>query len=302
MTSIKSVVRFIAVFSLLGSISVPSFANPLDLSTPEGQLELMKRTQCGEGDGVAATYRWAGRVYARRQGERDKHIFNVEGMNIRQCTTLKDKEKGIGYRQVSREIMLYLDPKTNEVLRTWENPWTGETVDVMHVANDPVNSQPTFPVGRGGRPYDLGLREMNGQLLLGFEVPLYYTNPLAGEYQAYVGNKYHAMEIFDFAMDKAEAVASDTKAIYPSVSWIRLSTWLPWMKMEGREGILVFNAVGAKLAEFDDLPDVLKDEIKTAYPEYTAPPPLDDARPNATTWTEFKQLVDDQRASGKAGR
>ena len=50
-----------------------------------------------------------------------------------------DDEKGAGFKLVSREILLYKDPVTDEVLATWENPWTGETVDVLHVANDPVN-------------------------------------------------------------------------------------------------------------------------------------------------------------------
>ena len=74
--------------------------------------------------------------------------FRVVGMNVRQCVTLDDPEKGEGYRMVSREIMLYLDPQSGEILRDWENPWTGEMVKVLHVANDPVNGRPAFPRGQ----------------------------------------------------------------------------------------------------------------------------------------------------------
>ncbi|GIT37224.1 MAG: hypothetical protein Ct9H300mP6_10920 [Gammaproteobacteria bacterium] len=55
-------------------------------------------------------------------------------MNIRQCDTVKDSKRGNGYRMVSRELLFYQDPKTGEILDQWTNPWTGETVDVLHVA------------------------------------------------------------------------------------------------------------------------------------------------------------------------
>ena len=66
--------------------------------------------------------------------------------------------------------------------------------------------------------------------------------------------------------------------------------------MRGRQGQMVFNAMGNKLKSFDELPKVLKDEIALNYPAYTAPPPGDDARPNETTWTVFKKMVDAERA------
>ena len=57
-------------------------------------------------------------------------------MNVRQCVSVTNDQGEVGYRLISREVMLYLDPDTGEVLRTWDNPYTGETVDVIHVAND----------------------------------------------------------------------------------------------------------------------------------------------------------------------
>jgi len=269
----------------------------LDPAKPADAVEIMKRTQCGEADNVAAVYHWSGKVYSRRKGEPDRHLFNGEGMNVRQCVTVTDPKRGTGYRQVSREIMLYLDPETNEVLRKWENPFTGETVDVMQIANDPVNSRPSYPYSADGKPYQLStLRRQGDWLFLPVEVPLFYHNVLAGDYQDYVGNKYHAMEIFDFTMRASEILDRKNSTAYPAVSWVRISDWMPWMKMRGRDGQMVFNAMGAKLKSYDELPDVLKDEIKMNYPEYTVAPPVDDTRPNETTWTVFKKQIDAERA------
>lgn len=275
-------------------------ARTLDPSNPEDAVEISKRLQCGEQDGEPAVYYWSGRAYSRVRGERDRHLFNLEGMNIRQCVSVTDPERGTGYRQVSREIMLYTDPETGEVLREWENPWTGETNEVMHVANDPVNMRaPNFPVTRDGSPYQISTyRRVGDWVLIPFEVPLFYTNPLGGDYQEFTGNMYQAMEIFDFAAHADEILDSEANTAYPTVSWVRVAQWLPWMRMRSRDGQMIFNAVGAKLrGGYDELPEVLRNEIAANYPEYTAPPPGDDSRPNDTTWTVFRRMIDERRAA-----
>ena len=289
-----------SAIAALATLSITAEARMLDPNNGADALEIMKRTQCGEADGEQAVYYWTGRAYSRVEGERDRHLFNLEGMNVRQCVSVTDPERGTGYRQVSREIMLYLDPESGKVLRSWENPWTGETVNVMHVANDPVNMRaPSFPVTADGSPYRLPTMQQIGDwVLIPIEVPLFYTNPLGGNYQEYSGNMYHAMEIFDFAARADEILDSENNTAYPTVSWVRVSQWLPWMRMRSRQGAMVFNAVGAKLrGGYDELPEILRNEIATYYPEYSAPPPGDDARPNATTWTVFRRMIDEMRAA-----
>lgn len=279
----------------LATLAMPAAAQQLDPAKPEDALEITKRTQCGAKDGEPAIYYWSGHVYSRVEGEPDRLLFDGEGMNIRQCVAVSDPKRGKGYRQVSREIMLFTDPATGEIVRQWKNPWTGETVEVMQIANDPVNSRPSFPIGADGKPYTVQMKRMGDWVQMPIEVPLFYTNPLGGDYQDYVGNKYHAMEIFDFADTAADLLDTRNPTAYPSVSWVRVSDWMPWMKMQGRQGHIIFNAMGSKLKRFDDLPKVLKDEIAARYPDYTAPPPGDDARPNATTWTMFKARIDAER-------
>jgi len=222
-------------------------------------------------------------------------------MNVRQCVTVTDPVRGSGYRMVSRELMFYLDPKSGEVLRSWNNPWTGKAVDVLHVANDPVNMRaPTFEKDEAGTPYSLPVRIQNGRAFMATVVPLWYLNPLAGDYQQYVGNQYHSMEIFDFVVDEADLLDARKPRSNPSIAWVRMSPWLPWMEMTGRGGLLVFNAVGQTLpGGIKDLPKVITDEITARHPEYVAPPPADDARPNETSWTYFKKIADARKAAAR---
>lgn len=275
--------------------AAPAAGKMLDPAKPDDAVEIMKRAQCGASDEVPAVYYWSGKIYSRVDGEPDRLLFAGEGMNIRQCATVTDPKRGKGYRQVSREIMVFTDPKTGEIIRNWANPWTNETVEVMHVANDPVNVPAMFPLSADGTPVRFGYKRIGPWLAMPIEVPLFYHNVLAGDYQDYVGGKYHAMEIFDFIASADEILDTRKTKVQPSVSWVRISDWMPWMKMRGRQGQLVFNAVGTKLDSFDALPKALKDEIAVRYPAYTQPPPTDDSRPNETTWTVFKKWVDERR-------
>ncbi len=288
----------------LAALQSPASAQMLDPADPQDALEISKRLQCGVSEDEPAVYHWSGNIYGRAPGMRDQLLFKGEGMNIRRCVEVTDPQRGTGWRLISREVMLMLDPETGEVVDEWENPYTGETVEVMQIHNDPVNGRPNFAVGADGTPFSLGtLREAGPYVFVPFEVPLFYPNPLAGEYQQYVGNMYHAMEIFDFAALKDDLYDASTPTAYPMISWVRMSPWAPWMEMGGRPGQMVFNAMGRKLpGGFEELPDVLKNEIRENYPIYEQAPPKDDTRRNETTWTKFKMFTDQAREaeSGEA--
>ncbi len=285
----------------LGSAALGSAASAriLDPSVPADAFEISKRVQCGEADGKPAVYHFSGKIYSRITGEPDRLLFLAEGMNVRQCVAVTDPVRGKGYRLVSREVLFYVDPKTGQIARQWANPWSGETIEVMHINNDPVNQRPSFPIAADGTPAKFNGRREGKWLFMPFEAPLFYENVLGGAYQDYVGNKYHAMEIFDFFADANDMLDTKNATAYPGVAWVRISDWMPWMKQRGRQGQMVFNAMGSKLRSFDELPAIMKDEIAKNYPIYTTPPSGDDTRPNATTWTVFKAKIDAERAAAR---
>ena len=288
--------RYASAAMILMLLLLTAGTNAADAPAPGADsVQAFRRIQCSLQDGQPAVYGWTGRAYSRVPGEPDRLLFAVDGMNVRQCGTVNDPDKGTGFRLVTKEILLYRDPKTGEVLDQWKNPWTGETVGVLHVANDPVNQRPLFATGRDGEPFSMPFNIIGNQWWLTSTIPLFYKNSLGGEYQDYVGGKYHATEMFNFMGDTADLApdASDTANI--RVGWVRISDWMPWMKMRGRAGIIYFHTAGRKLESFDQLPDVMKNEIATNYPGYDAPPPLDDDRPNETSWTYFKKITGSEK-------
>ncbi|TVQ37881.1 MAG: DUF1838 domain-containing protein [Wenzhouxiangella sp.] len=292
----------VAALSALLAASVAAEQARLSFDDPDDVITMARKVGCSTVDGEPITYYWHGHAYSRIRGEPDRRLFRVEGMNVRTCVTHEHPDHGTGYRQVSREIMLYLDPESLEVLSTWDNPWTGETVQVLHVANDPVNMRsPRFAHGPDGPARFTGHVEGN-TFWQNITFPLWYSNPLGGDYQAEVGGTYQATEMFNFFGRVDDLTDPETTTADVQVGWARMSDWLPWMRMHGRQGLIYFHAAGTKLAHWDDLPEVLKDEIDRHYPEYREAPPLDDDRANVTSWTYFKDIAEGRiEAPDRAG-
>ncbi|MEM6627961.1 MAG: DUF1838 family protein [Pseudomonadota bacterium] len=272
----------------------------LDLETAPDTLTAMRKIMCSTIDEKPVTYAWHGAAYSRKQGEKDKLLFNVEGMNIRQCTRVEDETRGVGYKLVSRELLIYVDPETNEALATWDNPWTGETVDVLHVANDPVNFT-AYETGRDGSPATFRGSIQGDKWWMTNTVPLWYPNVLGGEYQAEVGGVYHATEMFNFFGDMEDLTDPELDTASVWVGWSRMSDWLPWMKMSGREGVIYMHTAGRKLDAFEDMSDLLKSEIETHYPGYASPPPANDDRRNETSWIYYQRVRDGERVAPDRG-
>ena len=115
------------------------------------------------------------------------------------------------------------------MLRRWKSLWSSEEVDVVHVANDPVNARDwhcsldkrtkTPSIGTITRPFtDDLLREGGGA------AQLFYKSALAGEYQGYVGGTYDAMEFGTsaaYAIEAPDAGNSDLQDIV--ISWGSIS-------------------------------------------------------------------------------
>ncbi|MDX2222781.1 MAG: DUF1838 family protein [Rhodospirillaceae bacterium] len=285
------IARYLTLGLVAAALAAPAQAETLDLNTAEGVAKVMRKLQCSLIDDKPVTYYWHGTAFGRVRGMADKVLFNVDGMNTRRCGTVRDDKGNYGYRLVSRELLLYRDPKTGEYLRTWDNPYTGQSVTVLHVANDPVNSRPSYGMDREGKPMKFPGTILGEQVWMTSTIPLFYVNPLAGEYQKNIGGYYHATEMFNFFADRADLLDGKKDQANVRVAWQRMSEWLPWMEMSGRDGLFYVSTAGRMLDKFEDIPKHMRDEIAKNYPEYVTPPPLTDTRPNETSWTYFRKKV-----------
>ncbi|MBT3502706.1 MAG: DUF1838 family protein [Candidatus Marinimicrobia bacterium] len=289
----KQLTSYVLFFALLSIVtSLNAGGKRLNPENPEDAVRIMRKVTATLEDGEPTLFWFYGSVFSHIVGEKDKLLFNFQGMNIRATKTVSNDKNGYGYAWVSREVLIYTDPKTDEIIHTWENPWTNETVDIIHIANDPVNSR--FPIYANGSrgPFKLPAVIHDGHFLMKLSIPLFYQNALGGKFQKFVGGMYQAHEMFnwyartDDLFDAEKSTADDV-----TIAWTRNAQWLPWMKMGSRLGETLYHGSGKRVASFDELPKVLKDAINSHYPKYKEPPPLDDSRPNETSWTYFKKIL-----------
>lgn len=82
--------------------------------------------------------------YGWYEGQAVVDLLNIRGLD---ASRIVPHPSGTGYMNLRREVGYFFDPKTGRTVDRWTNPLSDETVEVIHIANDPVNVaiEPTFP-------------------------------------------------------------------------------------------------------------------------------------------------------------
>lgn len=257
-----------------------------DLSDPEQLLDAYIRT-VGDTSGTEVLLYASVVVIGMHPGEKGQKLFGLEVLGASRFLPIED-----GYQRLHREVGLYTDLQTGEVLGRWDNPWSGESVEVIHIQNDPVNFPFTVETQRG--PYRVKFDDLGHTIGFHRQIPLRYPNPLPmAQYPKHTANDwYEAAELFNSFVTKAD-LADRSKTSLPEVgTWSRTGPWLPWMEMADRPGYLLYHGRSVKLMNgLDDLRPELRAHIETHYPTYTGAPDTFES-PNDTSWTYFKKVLD----------
>ncbi len=278
-------IAFLLTVTFLFSFN--SFAQK-DKKTKRSLAQLQSEATGARPDGKDFLFTIKGSAYSFIPGERPVKLFNVEGYNIRHRVETPEKD---GFFVATKEIVFYKDPKTDEIISTWENPWTKEKLEVFHIQNDPVNFRVRMKDGKYISVSMDGKREIGeSSMPEDFGDTLVWTSdifpfyPLAG-----FDKNYTAAEMFDFYIEKDELnKTTPPKNVF--VSWTRVGPWLPWMKMNRTDGVMIFHARSQRLESFDFLPERIKKEIREKYPTYmTAPTTVDPTKLNETSWTFYEK-------------
>ena len=278
------------------ALALPAAAQTLDLDDPADALDVYAKMRCSL-DGETTIAWWYGTLFADRPDSAPQPLMRFEGFNA--CRIVEMDEGG--YRLVTREVMYYKDLQTGEILETWNNPFNEQTVEVVPVANDPVNA--TLALGEDSNYQNWPWRRLEGELMLAFNIPLDYPNPLQPDEfpDASSGERYRASEHFTFAGPVDEALDPDTESMPARIGWTRSGPWLPWMKMGTAPGGLFYVGHGKKLmGGYEALPEVIRDYTDENYPKYSNAPDTFTA-PNATSWTEYRRLIRQRREEESNG-
>jgi len=228
-----------------------------------------------------------GAMYAQPL-DRDQpvYLFDFLGVDISRC--IQDSATNRWFL-LSRKITLYLDPQTGEVLQHWQNPWSGETLNLMHRSYDyqefpiPAHIKADITPEISAVSLDFNLKLPN---------PL-AANPKFADYspEPYIQSSDSYKFIFPTKLLSEDAIApKEDRAVV--LSYYRMGPWEPWMKMRGKPGFLVLNYTGVKTNSFEELQPQLKTLIEQRMPLFREAPPCRLERSIATSWTRFEEQFD----------
>jgi len=270
---------------------------PLEFNNPRWNRDMIVKIQ-GNTIPEKEKYGWyGGRVIGTRPGEVDKHLFDFEGFSVARMLPLGDGN----YRKVLREVGFYLDKDTGQILETYLNPYSGERVNVVPIANDPFNFTYTEfypdPPRYGGlnterpprRPYLLNWRDFGDRVLMYRDINLFYPSALQPDEwpRESPGAMTRVSEMFSYNFPKAKLQDPDLTSIEHMGVWNRITPWLPWMLMDQRLGHCVYVCDFSGRDTWDGIPQQIVDAAAAIDPKYLEAP-TEDYGPNLSSLETYK--------------
>jgi hypothetical protein len=257
---------------------------PVRFDDPVWNREANARLEA-DTDGSQVFGRCSGIVCGVRPAEAVKPLFRFEVFS-----TIRVKRQADGsYQRMTKETILYADPATGAMLDEWDNPYTGERVKVVDVANDPYNwiiastvQPPPIPgavsTGQavpGGKPYLMHWTDFDTDtIVLTVDGHAYYPNKLdpAKWPRESAGAMIQSSELFRYFINRADLENTALTHVPSNGSWVRVQPWLPWMLMGQTPGHVMYDGVFRRYRNTDYFPAPVLARIRERYPQFMTAP------------------------------
>ena len=256
-----------------------SVGGPMRVKDPLWNRDALARLQGNLDFGKVKHGSYFGVVSGMREGEIVRPLMGFEGFS---STRLIDNGDG-SYQKLLRETVYYTDLKTGEVLETWDNPYTGEKVRVVHVANDPFNIviEQYYPKG----PSYGGLRKEEEKrvpmllpwrmtrpntVTLATDINLYYPSALQPDKwpRESSGTMVRVSELFRYVIRREELEDPALTSVEYSGSWARITPWLPWMLMGQAPGNIHYMGTMGGYNTLDMISPQVRAYAEKHHPQY----------------------------------
>lgn len=234
---------------------------------------------------------YQGVQYASIGKKRAQPLFGYYGFgNIRNVILPDGSVKVMG-----KECAYFVDLASGKVMDTWDNPWTGERVEVWNFFNDAfrghlgltrkifeVNGSKTVNNDTGKtppaeEPFTLPWQAVGDQYLLGWDYAHEYVNPVTPEGwpKASSGRIINPSEHFVLYTPRAEIDDRSVESARYTGGFLRAAPWWPWMKMgqSGVDGILFGRMHSYKITgTHEDIPRAVLERVVKERPDLLEPP------------------------------
>jgi hypothetical protein len=284
---------------------------PLDLAnSPRDNLYAFGKTWgTFSEDPVVSVFH--GAMFGSVGSDRLVPLFGYAGTGVTKVRFVDDDT----LQMRGKETGFFYDLKTEEIIDSWDNPYTGETVEVYHFLNDRIGGQlttemPKLYVGddpehgvhmnenietdaTGGMPFILPWAAYGDELLLEWDYAHEYPNPVdpVRYPKSSTGPVINPSEHFVMYVSKAELEDRDKNSAHFRGGFSRISPWWPWMRMGGsaaQDGKMIGRLHSRKTINgLDDIPPKLLARTMKQVPDYLEAPKDWDMGPILSSWEAY---------------
>jgi hypothetical protein len=228
----------------------------------------------------------SGVVAGVRDGEKVRPLMRFEVFSTIRVVRRDDGS----YQRLCRELVFYRDLATGKLMDEWDNPYTGERVKVVDVANDPYNYVISDfypdPPSYGGlnqekkpprRPYIRNWSVIDENTIgLESDIHLYYPSAMQPEKwpRESPGKMTRVSEQFRYFIRREDLENPALDHIPASGVWNRVTPWLPWMLMDQAPGHIIYTGNMCARAHTDLHPKDVMARVRERYPKYLVAPDM----------------------------
>ena len=258
---------------------------PARFADPVWNREQAARLQA-HTDGRQVYGRCSGVVHGIRPGEAGRALLGFEVFSTIRVVRRPDGN----YDRMSKEVVLYTDPITGKALDEWDNPYTGERVRVVEIANDPYNwvirdfvgppalpgaETHNIPEPKDKKPFLLNWTDFSADTVVVTEGGhAWYPNQLdpAKWPRESAGPMVQASELFRYFINRADLENGSKTHLPHNGVWIRVTPWLPWMLMGTEPGHILYDGMFSSGDSLEHYKPAVIARIRERYPQYLEAP------------------------------
>lgn len=299
--------------SSASAADAPSLRGPyLDLSTGKGNMLLRVRIAADLDESKTKWGGTTGVVTSVRPNEKMRDLFGFEVVGVARAA----KQPDGSYRSYHREVILYTDLATGEIIDEYVNPFTDERVKVVHVVNDPWNEHfeefEPLPPSYGGlnkveegarKPFLMNWRDVgNGMIMAMRNIHLFYRSALQPDQwpRESSGTMSQVSECYTYCLNLADVQNPEKTTVRNFGTWSRVTPWLPWMLMGQAPGHCQYASISNYYPNVASIKRPVREYMEKHFPHMLeAPPPDSWSKPNLSSIEVYAKTQ--KPAPAKAG-
>ncbi len=238
-------------------------SEPVRFAGAREELDAFVRVM-GHRGGQLSPWWYTGYIYGVRPGEEPRKLVRFEG-----CEAYRFRRREDGaWVQTARTLTFFQDVETGAVLERFDNPYTGQAVDVrvnlLGGNGQVVLSEAGATLEFKGRPPLGPLPHRTSWTPYGGWVWMRTDRPYPpGLPQPIAESSAMLVERRHLADTKSDSIPALFSSSY-------LAPWLAWMQMPGAPGHTMWHADGVKIGSLDELPDAYRERAERLHPGHLA--------------------------------